>query len=430
MAEKEQAMRSHENSMDLASLSLRPNIESPPPSPTGSAVSESSTVEWNHVPFTDFQAQVLELGLEILNDSTRSSIEIERLRGGGENRVIGLKLTKPATFQQPSVVDNYVLRIPRRICDADFPHTMAQLDFAARVSSIPVPKTIKVECSKENPIQSPYLLQERIPGQSLLDAWPDFNLSQKLSVTRQIATLFQSIRAFPVSRGGIPDPKKELLPWPHQPPILRYPQCNSSGESLTGPASTALFQSPTDMLQSRLDVWMERDIKHRKPLWEMLSQGFKNLNATTGLFESEFYWYHGDFQPRNLLVAVISEEEVKITGVLDWDNSHFAPAVVAFEPPCWLWMQDYWKDASDPTPDGTEWYMTEAMLCEKAGLIPTNDDDKQIKECFEEYLQSPYVLKFAYANHAVDARRLYKMVLDGLTDQDVGEVAVKICERH
>ena len=33
-----------------------------------------------------------------------------------------------------------------------------------------------------------------------------------------------------------------------------------------------------------------------------------------------------------------------VTGILDWDDAHFAPAVISFSRLAWLWMAGWWKD--------------------------------------------------------------------------------------
>jgi hypothetical protein len=210
--------------------------------------------------------------------------------------------------------------------------------------------------------------------------------------------------------------------------MLRFPQLSVTGEPYVEPGIAAPLESPLEMLRSRFDTWVAKDMKWKSKTYETLSRAVDGMNDSTKVFESEFYLYHGDFQPRNVLVEIVDDWEVCLTGILDWDSSHFAPAIVAFEPPCWLWMPDYWNDDSNISNSSEAVFMSEALLCQKANLIPENEDDKKIKEAFEKTLESPFVLRFAYDKNAVDARRIYRIALDGLYHSWVHVAAMRICE--
>ena len=38
-----------------------------------------------------------------------------------------------------------------------------------------------------------------------------------------------------------------------------------------------------------------------------------------------------------IIVNILDEEEIDITGIIDWDSGHFTSAAKAFRPPLWLW---------------------------------------------------------------------------------------------
>ena len=70
--------------------------------------SDSSTVVYDHEPFEAFKARVLELCQTVLAPSS-GGISIERVRGGGFNRIIGISI---ASNEGPAA-SQYILRVPR-----------------------------------------------------------------------------------------------------------------------------------------------------------------------------------------------------------------------------------------------------------------------------------------------------------------------------
>lgn len=70
--------------------------------------SDSSTVVYDHESFETFKARVLELCQTVLAPSS-SQISIERLRGGGFNRIIGISIIS----NESPAASQYILRVPR-----------------------------------------------------------------------------------------------------------------------------------------------------------------------------------------------------------------------------------------------------------------------------------------------------------------------------
>jgi aminoglycoside phosphotransferase (APT) family kinase protein len=49
-----------------------------------------------------------------------------------------------------------------------------------------------------------------------------------------------------------------------------------------------------------------------------------------------FYLHHADLQPRNLLFTTPTPTTVRLTGILDWDNTLFAPKFMSTRTPFFL----------------------------------------------------------------------------------------------
>jgi hypothetical protein len=128
------------------------------------AESASSTVVYGHEPFITFRSRVLAFAQSnIWTDATPKEIAVERLQGGGFNRIIGLT----RQFHGRSNMEiQYILRLPRFEA-AQLDNDVAVLRFLHQHCEIPAPKVIMFDGTKDNGLGSQYMLQNRIPGTDL-----------------------------------------------------------------------------------------------------------------------------------------------------------------------------------------------------------------------------------------------------------------------
>lgn len=134
------------------------------------APSESSTIVWKHESFANFQPKVLNFAKTFIwpHSDLKDEITVERLRGGGFNRIIGLTLIR-SQIQGEVLTDSqhinvrssqaaiqYILRIPREEWTQVDDDVAAHL-FVDRVanqnSEIPViliPKVITFDWTSNN----------------------------------------------------------------------------------------------------------------------------------------------------------------------------------------------------------------------------------------------------------------------------------------
>ena len=101
--------------------------------------------------------------------------------------------------------------------------------------------------------------------------------------------------------------------------------------------------------------------------------------------------------PQNILIDVDKNGKLSITGILYWDNAIFAPAVVACQPPMWIWA---WNS------DGDE---EERLANETLPKV----EARQLKKAFED-AAGPEWLNLSYGDGFRLARKLCEFAFDGV----------------
>jgi hypothetical protein len=64
---------------------------------------------------------------------------------------------------------------------------VATMDYLYKILKLPVPKILGYSCSSNNPVQSEYILMERIKGVNLTVRWNKLSVSEKEGVVEEIA---------------------------------------------------------------------------------------------------------------------------------------------------------------------------------------------------------------------------------------------------
>jgi hypothetical protein len=126
------------------------------------------------------------------------------------------------------------------------------------------------------------------------------------------------------------------------------------------------------------------------------------LHRTGFLDEQGFCLAHGDLEPYNLLIKIQDKENVKISAVLDWDSAIFAPSVVAYKVPYWLWLPDTCcRSVADD----------EASV----NIEPSTEHERELKQIFmETAADEPMYSKYAFAPEAIIARKLFDVLQNSL----------------
>ena len=439
-------------------------------SPSHRSVSQTSTEEYCQNPFEEFSLQVKELCEQLWtvqptpednNDSASPAQEgipatagplgpkkftLERMKGGGFNRVIGIDISDSRVDSWEST--RLVVRVPRFV-HARPDRDVAIIRFVRKYTSIPVPEVVMYDFTKNNPLNSPYLVQARVPGHSLQtnpgpSYYPNLSHKQKCIVAKELGHILREIQAVEHSSPGLIEAAVDSESG--QDYIVRHLEIS---------AGSAGIDAESD-LNTKLPFFQPRVYGADPDASEGASGQSKRLDQSTYYFflvqfgrlrASELRrdpamigWWHyyerlaimarqmddldllGDgrnclchldlnMAPRNIMAYVDSDESLTISGILDWDSAIFAPRFVGCVPPMWLWA---WSDEEE---DETH-----------ANDTPSTPEQQELKQLFEDAV-GPTFLEFAYRPEYRLARRLFQFATDGIrTSEEIKEVESILAE--
>ncbi|KAI1646764.1 kinase-like domain-containing protein [Daldinia loculata] len=359
----------------------------------------TSTVLWNQEAFDTFRFSVHIFALNnIWPDATHNDIIVERLRGGGFNRIIGL--TRRGNSRTNSAEVQYILRIPRHK-DAHVDRDVASLEFLERHTKISVPKVITFEHTAENELESPYMIQNRIAGVDVLSGFPKLDHIGKLRFALELGNVFRQLLAVRSHTAGSlvfssldDDLRAEFSVIPYR----------SEGNNLAVPYSNtkATTQTVRDLLLNNFGDQMARISKYLPKaspklsllgqlcsmVWELEDGGWFN--------NVDYCLAHLDLAPRNILINPTSDlKQPIISAVLDWDSAVFGPKFMACAPPLWVWN---WLDDEDEDE-------------RTANDVPPTAEGRQLKRAFEIAAGKDY-RRFAYHPAYRLARRLVRFAIE------------------
>ena len=352
--------------------------------------SDSSTIVYDHEPFEKFQTQVLTLCYKLF-DKFSDDISVERKRGGGFNRIIGISLVDKENF----AVKEYILRVPR-FDAAQLDSDLAPLHLL-RHSKIKVPKVFAFDSSIENELASPYMIQTRIPGAALFPTYPGMAHEVKCAIAKELGNVFyelDSIRS--VDAGNLTLSLGSLK-------IQSFHSTEASPYQ-SGPAG----QKPPEMIRDALEYQRKLSLETDADAFRTILFDFfitvESEMSAFGILDGDYYSLcHLDLEPCNILASPPMQTQPQaITGILDWDSAIFAPPFVACTPPMWLWA---WNDEDDEN---------ERL----ANDIPPTPEFREIKQQFEDAAGEAYK-SYAYKAEYRLARRLMRFAIEGLqTNED------------
>jgi aminoglycoside phosphotransferase (APT) family kinase protein len=402
------------------------------------AASETSTVAYEHVgheSFETFQHKVTQLAKDTFPKA--SSIVIEHMKGGSNNRVFGLTVTTPttkkytprwitrffrlSTAKKLGYSHKYILRVPRFDVDGRLERQVATLNVVASLlPSFHTPQVIKYDVTKNNVLEKQYMIQKRLPGQSLARIGDDLSLEQWKCVAKCVTEIMAGIAACtsesageiavdnparPISSSGV---KLDKFCVP------RGPTSESFGKPNTWPAQS---QSSLSFMLEQCERWREYQ-KSEGYCWEHVWDGFSVISESLQkreFLDGPFGLTHGDLEGYNLLVDVKDSTNVEITGILDWDSAVFGPKFMSHRAPFWLWLD---KDVDSDDADDEE----------NANVEPQEERERELKRVFETEASEDFK-KFAFQPQAILARRMFAILKDGMfSDYVVKEAEVIIQE--
>ncbi|OAL02785.1 hypothetical protein IQ06DRAFT_345774 [Phaeosphaeriaceae sp. SRC1lsM3a] len=187
------------------------SLQSPSQDAIDSQSSQNADVD--EEPFSSYKARVIALSKDLFPGRATQDIDVERMKGGAYNRVIGITLSETGhglpwystarlrklfsacvrgKSGQEAKAKHYVLRIPRRSVH-DLSYQSVTLPYLKDKLPYPTPKCVAYNSGANNPLDEAYMLQERLPGMPLNDLWPNLNHEQRKSAARCVAEVVRDL---------------------------------------------------------------------------------------------------------------------------------------------------------------------------------------------------------------------------------------------
>jgi hypothetical protein len=397
-----------------------------------SELSTTSTQEFEHEPFSTFQTKVTKLCKRTWPGLATGAFETHRMEGGSYNRVISLKVDAAkkhlswferttnhlvqmfsactSTERKPQTQE-YVIRMPR------YDHAWTEYEMAIllflSMRNVRAPTIYSFDLSPNNPLGTRYSIQPRLPGRSVEEVYLDFNNSQRATFAHSLGTALKQLSTITSPCPGTLDPDTVLKGSTSSTQILRLqcPPRNATRRPSTETPTPSTPMSVYDFITSQLTRQREYDISlsrtHINP-WSKFRIIIDAMHAEILFTDNTYYLTHMDFEPRNILVNTTN---FTLSGILDWDESVFAPAFVSCRPPSWLW--DF-EGEDDEELDETV-----------ADVIPEDEELREIKEAFEAAVGETWC-RYAYLTEYRLARDIVRLAITGMGSSEDYGVAERV----
>lgn len=343
---------------------------------------------------------------------------IQHLKGGGFNHITSITL--PSTHVEGH--RNLILRVPRE--DTSRPdQQVATLTYVQQRTSIPVPTIAATDFTCNNAIGKPYVLQHQIPGKDLDLVWDDLSHSQRCLIAKEMGVLIKTLLSVecPVA-GTIAVATKGSYTSVEQPNIVPFLLTDTHGDlveelepdNATAEEAARSCETTLEFFQDYLSRWRKSalteslgEINCDVELYDDLLKVVREMDDL-GFFKPNLNCLcHLDLHPRNIMVEIFSEDSIRVTGILDWDEAVVAPKFVNCQPPGWLWGYDkdtYTENSLLPWP----------YELEGANKTPSTLEQQELKSIFDKHAGLEYQ-RLAYEESSRLIRGLYRIATLGLT---------------
>ena len=359
---------------------------------------------------------------------------IERLGGGDYNRVVGITLPSAKWGKRPK--HDLILRVPRWD-QGQTGRVVATLDYLSRKSSIPVADVVAKDLGKENPLGSPYVILNRIPGSDLEILWNDLSHAQRCTIAREVGLAVRRLLALESPVAGYIDTSVKGTQITEEHTVIPFDLMSTDGDLFAEPEQQDAgavgvprqSESTLGFFKTQIGRWRAVDIVRNAPtvdetvgLWDDMLKIIEEMDAL-GLFKSLNHCLcHVDLYPRNIMAKIQPDGSIQLTGILDWDEAVVAPKFVNCELPAWLWGFD--EDEQFRHRNGLPSWPYETP---GANDVPSTWQNRELKRIFEESAGEEYV-GLAYGEHFRLCRGLFRIALFGLTSNENYEAAERIVE--
>ena len=354
---------------------------------------------------------------------------IERLPGGDNNRITGITL--PASYSQKNC--NFILRVRRENSDQARPdREVALVKYVRQRTSIPVPTTVRKDFTCNNPLEKPYVLQNRIAGTDLNLLWDELSHLQRCTVAREVGRVIRILLSLESPVAGLLEAWSEDTAEAHCPAIVPFELREANGDlidesELKNAIDVEAPREPHSTLEffeCQFRRWRAvaltengGEVDYTFELYDRMLIAVREMDAL-GLLSQSNCLCHVDLHSRNIMVDRKSDGHLEITAIIDWDEAVFAPKFVNCMPPRWIWDdQKYLLDEDDLDPWPYE--------NEGANRVPATPEQRELKQVFETSA-GPEYLSMAYSEHSRHSRGLFRVATIGLNDNQCYKAAERI----
>jgi aminoglycoside phosphotransferase (APT) family kinase protein len=359
------------------------------------AQSDTSTLVYGQEPFDQYVTRVKNLVRNKWPSVTDENITVERIKGGGYNRIIGFSVRGKDGAGDAS----HVLRIPR-FDDAQTASNVASLQFVGTHSQMPVPEIVDFDITTRNALESAYMIQSRCRGGPVLLHYPSMSQRSRHHFARQLGEVIAgltSLRSQHIGRlTSSKDDDEHLTFLVHTPdnagPAASRPYTDAPATQDMCAALVEIFNYQRDKALETNDFRAEHTQQWATMASEMGAMGYLRDVSTT--------LCHMDFEPRNILVD-LQDLDNPLSGIIDWDLAIFGPSFMSCTPPMWIWS---WKDNEEEDE-------------RTANDIPSTKEERELKDIFEK-AAGPVFMRFAYDPVYRLARRLFQFAVSGISCQE------------
>lgn len=342
---------------------------------------------------------------------------IERLAGGTYNRIIGI------TVKDVGISDlkQFVLRIPRPQM-ADFgciEREVAILRYVRQHTTLPVANVIGFDATANNPLDSGYVVQTRLPGVSLNTVRDNITHDQRCIVAQEIGKFILALQDVQSSSLGIVEASLEdggsqdfrIRPFDIKSPYDVEWRTKTTSH-VTKEATETSTTTPLEWFGTQFGRWLADELLANPAqilYWDYqirFVEVAKQMDSLGVFGDGQNYLCHFDLAARNILVGISPNGSLTISGIVDWDSAAFAPKFVSCAPPSWLWANQNNYDAEES----------------KENSMPSTPEEEQLKDLFDDVVGFDWTW-LAYEPEYRLARELFHFARHGLPESEAAKRA-------
>ena len=355
----------------------------------------------------------------LLFPSPEKEFIIERLAGGTYNRIAGIAVKDAAVKD----LKHFILRVPRSgmVELGHIEREVAIVRYVRQNTTLPVADVLSFDATADNPLDSGYVVQSRLPGVPLHTIWDELTHEQRCVVAQEIGKVILALQDVKSPTPGIVEASLaddgsqtfSVRPFDIKSPYdmdwkTKIPNHTPGKETQTE------NQSSLNWFGTQFGRWLAHELLESPAqilYWDyqlQFVQAAKEMERVGYLGNGQNCLCHFDLEARNVMVQILPNGSPTISGIIDWDSAVFAPTFVSCAPPSWLW--------TDPK------YLDEDEF--EASSTPSTPEQKEIKEKFEEVVGFDWEW-FAYQPGFRLARELFYFAQHGNNDNQATKRAIK-----